>query len=756
MRFLINVDAAWNVTITSPSRTDGWSLTRTMRKVPNGRGGNFPAPPETPLTEPHLRVCPLCAAKDVTMIDDVYRSICDRRPWDDGVDQFGHYLFETLLGEEIWQRIKQAAEEAHEQTIELALSWSAQEHDLRDLWGLHWEMMRSRENFLAAGYEKATVAITRIVADAKRKPRQISLPPRVLFIVGTTLSDPVVKPGAEYLGMLRLLKCGGYSIHSRVVEKATWLDVQAAVKSFKPDVVHFICHGNIDSGGNPYLELVTEDKDERPPTGDQLVQLLRVEGEYPPIVVLSACYSASAGEAGSLQGPHVTAPLAAQLVQGGVPIVIGMAGQVSNFACRLFTRRFGTALVEGEPLVTATALARRATFAESAPPRKSVDWAFPALYLAEDVEPGYVPVKKNQANPAEQVQKWITAYNVEREPVFCGREEFFREYYNFFSKENQVHVLAIEAPQNSSGYGKTRLLQELTIQALRDGHVPCLLSAEQKDWAAPTSVADLGRKLSEVIFNVYETFKLSYPQNGQLDLIWQYPSLDERSKSDLDPSIQTLIRRKGESPTSPRVVSIALQKDLIRLARDVREKEPLIQQTHGRVIVLLDAVELYHQVIADLCDPALGPSALGPNGLGSDEEIVPVVLAYSKPATPTNLQELLEKKSPSWLRRRTLEAFRQNGEDMLAYGSMLLYPFKPAGIADNAMVPLVVNEEANKDRLDGFWTTTRIMLMGIPGIIANGGLYKAAKAGKILQCLIEADDNMFWTKWTSTLEIAKE
>lgn len=747
MRFLINVDAAWNITITSPSRTDGWSLTRTMRKVPNCRGGYFPAPPETPLTEPHLLDCPLCAAKDVAMIDDVYRSICDRRPEDDGVDQYGHYLFETLLGEGIWKEIKQVAEKAHEQTIELALSLSAQERDLRDLWGLHWEMMRSRENFLAAGYEKATVAITRIAADAKRKPRQISLPPRVLFIVGTTLSDPVVKPGAEYLGMLRLLKCGGYSIHSRVVEKATRLDVQVAVKSFKPDVVHFICHGNIDSEGNPYLELVAEDKDERPPTGGQLVELLRsVDGEYPPIVVLSACYSASPGEASYLHGPHFTAPLAAQLVQGGVPIVVGMAGQVSNFACRLFTRRFGAALVEGEPLVTATALARRATFSG----RKGVDWAFPALYLAEDVEPEYVPIQKDQANPAEQVWKRITAYNVEREPVFCGREEFFREYYNFFSEKSQVHVLAIEAPQNSSGYGKTRLLQELTIQALRDGHVPCLRSAEKTDWTPPNSIADLGRRLSGVIFNVYEIFKLSYPQNSQLDLIWQYPSLDEQSKSDLDPSIQTLIRRKGESPTSPRVVSIALQKDLVRLARDVREKDLLIQQPHRRVIVLLDAVELYHQVIAELCDTDLGPYALGPNGLGSDEEIVPVVLAYSKPATPTKLQELLEK-NPSWLRRRTLEAFKQNGEDTLAYGSMLLYPFKPAGIVDDAMVPLVVNEEANKDKLDGFWTTARRMLKGIPGIIANGGLYDAAGAGKDLQCLIEADDNTFWTKWISTI-----
>jgi len=69
-------------------------------------------------------------------------------------------------------------------------------------------------------------------------------------------------------------------------------------------------------------------------------------------------------------------------------------------------------------------------------------------------------------------------------------------------------VLAIEAPRIGSGYGKTRLLQELTIQALRDGHVPCLLSAEDMSWVPPSSVAQLGQRMSEAIFNVRLIFKL--------------------------------------------------------------------------------------------------------------------------------------------------------------------------------------------------------------------------------------------------------
>ena len=446
MRFLINVDEQWNVIITSPGSREGWSLARQMRKIPRGDETYFPAPPDNEITQEHLQRCALCMAEDTGLISTTYESIRDRRPVEDEVGQFGHYLFETLLGEDNWKKIKQFAkefaEEEREYTIELALAWS---EGKRDLGRLPWEMMRDKENFLIAGSGKATVAITHLVTGVERTPRQMLTPPRMLFIVGTTLDDPVVKPGAEHMMMLRKLKFNGSSIHSRVVENATRGDITAAIKSFKPDVVQFICHGNIDSNGKAYLELVLSGEEEQYPTGEQIADLLRGDGEYPPIVVLSACHSATEGGIGHLQGPHVTAPLAAQLVQGGVPIVIGMAGQISNYASRIFTSRFGTALVAGEPLIAAMALARRATFAEGQPPRESVDWALPVLYLAENIDPEYVPVQPGQIDPTVQVQTWIDLYNVERNPVFCGREEFFNEYYKFFDRENKVQVLAIEA-----------------------------------------------------------------------------------------------------------------------------------------------------------------------------------------------------------------------------------------------------------------------------------------------------------------------
>jgi hypothetical protein len=41
-------------------------------------------------------------------------------------------------------------------------------------------------------------------------------------------------------------------------------------------------------------------------------------------------------------------PLAVQLVEIGVPVVVGMAGEVSEQACRFFARRFYEGFLEGE------------------------------------------------------------------------------------------------------------------------------------------------------------------------------------------------------------------------------------------------------------------------------------------------------------------------------------------------------------------------------------------------------------------------
>src|SRR5262249_59345873 len=131
----------------------------------------------------------------------------------------------------------------------------------------------------------------------------------------------------------------------------------------------------------------------------------------PTLVVLSACYSGGgAGNGGILAVRHM-APLAVELVQGGVPIVIGMAGRIAEHPCRVFTRRLGEALATGEPLVLASSDARFAALHDdNAGARASVDWAFPTVFLSERVPADFVPVEPVPAGVRPTVARRIRAY----------------------------------------------------------------------------------------------------------------------------------------------------------------------------------------------------------------------------------------------------------------------------------------------------------------------------------------------------------
>src|SRR5262249_13875014 len=191
-----------------------------------------------------------------------------------------------------------------------ALSWGYNENNLHRL---NWEMMHGRKEFLA-GMLHPEVAITRIVSGTDGvKARQISLPPRVLFVIGTSLTDPKIRPGAEAVGLLKRIEESARTIQWRGLQRGKPEVTKGQVQQFNPDVVKFICHGLVDKTGKGYLELETNEadrQDDKRHYAKTLLDCLRGAGDFPPIVVLSACYS-GAGSTRLLAGYEV-APLAAE------------------------------------------------------------------------------------------------------------------------------------------------------------------------------------------------------------------------------------------------------------------------------------------------------------------------------------------------------------------------------------------------------------------------------------------------------------
>ena len=82
---------------------------------------------------------------------------------------------------------------------------------------------------------------------------------QVLFVVGSDPADPEIQAGMEYLGLVRRLDHAGISFHSRVLLRASSERVKAAIKSFKPSIVHFICHGDFDDQKVGFLRLTKQD-----------------------------------------------------------------------------------------------------------------------------------------------------------------------------------------------------------------------------------------------------------------------------------------------------------------------------------------------------------------------------------------------------------------------------------------------------------------------------------------------------------------
>jgi hypothetical protein len=715
----------------------------------------FPGPPENLADLPDD---PLCKG-DVAEIARVYRRITQREPADGDIEQFGRYLFYSLIGPDNWNEIKKLAQ--GKALIELALTWSPENHDLHRL---NWEMLHDGERFLMVEVPGTIVVISRIVPGSGQAEK-LKVPPRVLFVLGTLVTDPQIRPGAEFLGLLRTLRAQGISLNYRLLENATPAHMRDAIASFQPDVVHFMCHGGVDPQDDKgFLELQTDDSNAISQRKiDQLLPYLKdADGRLPKIVVLSACYSASPGSTAMVQGPYLAAPLAAELVAGGVPVVLGMGGRVSDFACRLFTRGFGEAVLQGKSLARAAGVARIAAFAEGAPPRQKADWAFPTMFIANTVDEEYVPVDAGAANPLRQVEDWIVEYKVQDEPVFCGRNEFFQAYYDLFKQNDKpvsVLVASVEGP--GSGYGKTRLLEELTVQALRDGHVPCLVRPKKPEMSGgvpgdlPKNALDLGVIIMQAINTARTGLDLEPRVYSEIYKLLQLtePFSESVSKSELDNRIKAVLGLA--SAITPPAIRLAIQIELQELVKDARAAHEHIRRVQGRAIVLLDDVDSYGEAIDDL------GAMLTKSGLGTAAEPAPVVIACSKTGPAADKLKPITGQAMSWLKELRLEAFSEkNEEDLLAYNWILLNPYGTETQVDEPNKPLVINDLAKANVVAAVKEFFRERFKGIPGAMAEAqnfyGFTRVTFNSELTkEFYMPADDEDFMDKWRKANTWAK-
>ncbi|WP_327091386.1 CHAT domain-containing protein [Nonomuraea sp. NBC_01738] len=496
---------------------------------------------------------------------------------------YGRALFDRLLADRWPDLLGQAGDAG----LELALDLPA------ELQAHPWEAMHDGRHPLAAHPDRL-ISITRVLPTAAPVAARVTASPTVLFASGAKLTDPVILPGAMFLGLLRACESEGLAV-ARVAESLTLDALARRCELLRPDLVHLVAHGGLDEDGHLRLELAGE-----PATTAQLVHALLPGGHRPLAVVLSACHSAS------------PASLAAALVAAGVPIVVAMDGEIGEQACRLFSRRLVKALLNGESVAEAAAHGRRAALlAETTgdnDPGARLDWARPTVFTAASLPESFRPI---DPDPGRMVLRRARRLGLAQRPVYIGRRAIFEQVDTLFTGE--VALLAATSEGEFSRLGATRLLSEIGFRLLQEGHVPLLL-APHKAHTAPRSLRAV----------VAEILRAAAKAAEQLEL--PPPHLETVAPGPGDPPRRAIAAfLDAPAPLRPDDVCDSLAADLVRLAGAAASLGPPFGP-HTRVVVLAEALHLWLGALGWIgAEPPGLLDLLTPNGLGTPGSPVPVV-----------------------------------------------------------------------------------------------------------------------------------
>ena len=736
------VDDVWRVDYLT---VDGGAAapSRTLRRI-GGAPWTFPLPPSGEVAlldaaDPHR---PLCDSADGEVLIDTLVALQAREPKTPATVTMGRYLFAVLLGD-AWPTLR--ASLGASKALRLEMQWPASDA----VFGrLPWEMLHDGEGFLAL---RDGVTLLRRVEGPATTVAAATTPLDVLFVVGQALRGDVIRPAAEYLALVQNLQSLDLTqyLRPRLLLEASSESLEVALAERRPAVVHFMTHGHYEAK-NPYLQMCSPSSGSSAPlTAARLLELLK-DGEAPlPIVVLSACETASSRE--RVEQGDTAAPFAAQLVAGGVPVAVGMTGRVSDQACRLFARTFYSALLSGNDVVEATAAGRQAAFKHGDhDPEVSYDWALPTLLLSSSL-----------ASPRLTVQEAPLAAGRRRlahllltpdlHPAFCGRWPILAAGETLMADaavqrrrlrggERQVLTLstasdALEDP-GVDRFGRTWALRALASRAALDGHVPCIVSSSYLtptkgppgDWQAfvkllrrsmERTVIELG--VGRHAFCEVMEFVLGGPKPADLpdELARVVPSADE-------PDSEHMAR--------------ALRHDLLRLLQAVRAQLPTEQRPNCRLLLLIDDLHRLGDVAANILDDCLGSI-----GLRQCRQDVRLAFTWARgglPYQPT-IRRIVDWLGSTSTEDLPLDRF-QDLDATLAYRHFLLH-YRPQGRSQP--LALVQKTDANGAFVDAFLDTFGEKVEGVPSRLEQVDDIILSFRRLPIQVLVEARDEDVVQRW---------
>jgi hypothetical protein len=736
--------------ITIRTAADGWEIDSMLpggppvtRSIPAGPSG-FPIAPSEEAgdwTDPYKQL-----ATDASAVRALRLKILTGDTSDKALPTLGGYLRAILLGP-IWDRAQALA--APSEPIEIEIACDPEDNTMNRL---PWEMMMSGERPLGA-QDGRVIAVTRLIDGDDLDSSTIGLPLRVLFVIGRQL-DPILRPGAEYLGILRQVnatlrdgvrEARSVDINLQLLPEATTQALKAAVETFNPAVIHFITHGRWD-GNSPVIELTKEDGLNADPCSPHvLIDLIRrKDGRVSPIVVLNACHtgeqrddtSEPGGNTGALRDAYI--PFAAALARGGVAVAVGMAGEVADAACRLFTRAFYQALVNGKPIALAAAFARRASLLHYGDYLLNAEWTRPVLFRNTKAS---LQIQVDDAQRA--IARAAFRFRSVREPsIFCDRIDAVHAYQRFRDQvlDGEFRTpLAIEVSddQKTVGFsgkasiqiGKSRLVTEIASNAVLQGLAPCVLTSGPA-FQPPPGLLLLAIRIAEAMDDAREFFGLAKKVRSAA-LRRAFRLTGNRDKFDT-PQMGDFKDYRNEVKTLAAAPAVRVP-DLDQLRDDLKEDVGIFLQDlaaqfpgtlgipHFRaVLVLIDDLHKYEAAAIPFLE-LVRDYGIAPNAA--------LAFTYSKglDAGP-EIAEFVRENLRGFV-YEPLKPFRDPVESRLAYTQMLLAQ-KP---------PLVPSWRSDKkENVEAFFTFCHSRVLGIPSLFPDFVGY--IEMSKSFQVLIDADD----------------
>ncbi|MDL2352546.1 MAG: CHAT domain-containing protein [Pseudomonadota bacterium] len=288
------------------------------------------------------------------------------------VEMVGVQLFDALFsGEtrEVLRSAEDAAKRNPDKTgVRIRLSMNLAAEGMAEVASLPWELMRRRNQ------NPLVVSVNTPVVRAFDTPISVPLHPiigklKILLLVSNPKGTSPLNLGDE---KARICKIWDALDNIEYVEcRPEARLILDALSQDEFHVVHYMGHGNFDSGLGGQVIMESADGSEQPISGNTFATWL--QDEPLRLVFLNAC---NTGMTGEQTGLHPFAGVASALIGSGVPSVVAMQFPISDEAAIIFAETFYKRIAQGLPVEQAMSEGRKGLL-----DRTGSEWATPVLYM---------------------------------------------------------------------------------------------------------------------------------------------------------------------------------------------------------------------------------------------------------------------------------------------------------------------------------------------------------------------------------------